>query len=221
MTAKLDSHSVALYLEDNPLFFEEYPELMASLRLTTHLGGRTISLQERQVEVLREKAKLLELKLANLARIAKDNDVIIEKFHRWVRTLLTAGDEANLPDTLLTALREDFGVPDASLRIWETQQAFADTWFSGGGDAAREFADQLAQPYCGSGKDKAGIEWLEDNPAMQSVAIVALRKAGAEKSFGMLIMGSPDPQRFTSELATDFLVRIGETTSAVLQGFTA
>jgi uncharacterized protein YigA (DUF484 family) len=217
MTAKLDSHLVALYLEDNPHFFEEYPELMAGLRLTTPLGGRTVSLQERQLEVMREKVKLLELKLVNLTRVAKDNDAIIEKFHQWVRTLFMSRDEADLPEALLQAIRDAFGVPGASLRLWTAAQE--DAWFAAGDlAAAHELADQLEHPYCGTGKGKAGVEWLDDAANMQSVALVALRKPDSKQSFGLLVLGSPDPQRFSAELATDFLGRIGATASAALQG---
>ena len=213
----LDSHSVALYLEDNPHFFESYPELMLGLRLTTPLGGRTVSLQERQLEVVREKVKLLELKLSNLTRIAKDNDAIIEKFHQWVRALFMSRDQADVPEALLQAIRDAFGVPSASLRLWTVEQA--DAWFAAGNlTAARTLADQLEQPYCGIGKGKAGVEWLNDAAAMQSVAMVALRKPDTKESFGLLVLGSPDPQRFSAELATDFLVRIGATASAALQG---
>ena len=52
---------------------------------------------------------------------------------------------------------------------------------------------------------------------MQSVALVPLRKSGAESSFGLLVLGSPDPQRFAADLATDILTRIGEIASARLQ----
>jgi uncharacterized protein YigA (DUF484 family) len=34
---------------------------------------------------------------------------------------------------------------------------------------------------------------------------------------GLLVLASPDPQRFSSDMATDVLSRIGETASAVLQ----
>jgi uncharacterized protein YigA (DUF484 family) len=51
--------------------------------------------------------------------------------------------------------------------------------------------------------------------------LVPLRKAGSDKSFGLLVLGSPDAQRFSSELATDFLARIGEAASASLQGLAA
>lgn len=217
MTAQLDSHSVALYLEDNPHFFENYPELMTGLRLTTPLGGRTVSLQERQMEVMREKVKLLELKLVNLTRVAKDNDAIIEKFHQWVRALFMARDEADLAEALLHAMRDAFGVPSASLRLWTAKQA--DAWFAAGDlTAAQALADQLEHPYCGTGKDKAGVEWLNDAANMHSVAMVPLRKPDTKESFGLLVLGSPDAQRFSAELATDFLGRIGATASAALQG---
>ena len=50
------------------------------------------------------------------------------------------------------------------------------------------------------------------------MAIIPLRKSGDSKTFGLLVLGSPDPQRFSSELATDFLTRIGDTAGAALQG---
>jgi uncharacterized protein YigA (DUF484 family) len=43
-----------------------------------------------------------------------------------------------------------------------------------------------------------------------------LRVGAAPEAFGLLVLGSPDPTRFTSDMATDFLARIGETASASL-----
>ena len=60
------------------------------------------------------------------------------------------------------------------------------------------------------------MQWLEDASAMQSVALVALKKPGASESFGLLVLGSPDARRFSADLATDILERIGETASAAL-----
>ena len=52
-----------------------------------------------------------------------------------------------------------------------------------------------------------------------SIALVPLRAGainGAGPAFGMLVLASPDPQRFESGLATDFLERIAELASAAL-----
>ena len=71
MTATPDAHAVALYLEDHPNFFEDHPDLIAGFKLTTALGGRTVSLQERQVEVLREKIRNLELQTIMFSEVHK------------------------------------------------------------------------------------------------------------------------------------------------------
>jgi uncharacterized protein YigA (DUF484 family) len=49
---------------------------------------------------------------------------------------------------------------------------------------------------------------------VQSVVILPLRSG--EATFGLLILGSPDLERFTSQMGTDFLVHIAETASAAL-----
>lgn len=218
MTATLDARSVALYLKDNPRFFDDHPELLTGLRLTTQLGGRTVSLQERQAEILREKLKALELKLSHLNRIAKENDAIMAKFHVWVDTLLLSQANDKSPDTLIDAMRDGFGIQSVSLRLWNVADEHANAWFAQNvSEETREFANQLYQPYCGPASGQPGVVWLDDAAAMQSAALLSLQHGDTKKSFGLLVLGSTDPQRFSAELATDFLTRIAHTASAALQ----
>lgn len=222
MTALPDANAVALFLEEHPDFFEHNPDLIAGLRLTTSLGGRTVSLQERQVEVLRDKIRNLELKLANLTRIAGNNDAIISNFHQWVLRLLVERDADSPPDVLIDAMKESFQVPAATLRLWDLAPGHDDAWFAAGDlAAARAFAEAHPQPVCGPAAGQPGVDWLDDAATLKSAALVPLRKAGSGLCFGLLVLGSPDAQRFSSELATDFLARIGEAASASLQGLTA
>jgi uncharacterized protein YigA (DUF484 family) len=51
---------------------------------------------------------------------------------------------------------------------------------------------------------------------VQSIAMLALRPEDGGNAFGLLVLGSPDPQRYTADMATDFLAQIGETASAAL-----
>ena len=218
MTATLDARSVALYLKDNPRFFDDHPELLTGLRLTTQLGGRTVSLQERQAEILREKLKALELKLSHLNRIAKENDAIMAKFHVWVDTLLLSQANDKSPDTLIDAMRDGFGIQSVSLRLWNVADEHANAWFAQNvSEETREFANQLHQPYCGLASGQPGVVWLDDAAAIQSAALLSLQHGDTKKSFGLLVLGSTDPQRFSAELATDFLTRIAHTASAALQ----
>ena len=217
MTAHLDSNLVARFLADNPHFFEEHPELTSKLKLTSPIGGRTVSLQERQMEVLREKIKALDLRFAELMRVAQENDAITGKFQAWMHSLLLARNDVDLPHVLIDGLQTIFSVPQATLRIWGVAEEFSHTWFAAEvSEDARIFSNSLSMPFCGPNNDFEAASWLEDGASMQSVAILSLRAGPASSTFGLLVLGSPDPARFTADMATDFLVRIGDTTSAAL-----
>ena len=217
MTAKLDSFAVAQFLEDTPDFFEQHAELLAKVRLSSALGGRTHSLQERQMEVLRQKVKSLELRLADLMRLAQENHAITEKFQQWTRALLLARNDVDLPHLLVEGLKTFFSVPQVTLRLWNVDDAFSHGWFaeSVSGDA-RLFAGSLSAPFCGKNHDFEAATWLDDPAAVRSIAMVPLRIGAASEVFGIVVLGSADPQRFHADMATDFLVSIGETSSAAL-----
>jgi uncharacterized protein YigA (DUF484 family) len=221
MTELTDANTVADFLQKHPEFFEHRPELLASLRLTTSLGGRTVSLQERQVEVLRDKIRQFELKLATLTRNATSNEVVMGNFHQWVLRLLATTESENAPDTLLRTLKECFNVPAAALRLWQVKPEYANAWYAADAQEASVFTERQSVPLCGPAADKPGVPWLDNATLMQSAALVPLRKRDSQQIFGLLVMGSPDPQRFSAELATDVLVRIGEIASARLQELTA
>ena len=63
-----EEESIAGYLQRNPEFFERHQAVLARLKLPHSRGGSTISLVERQIEVLREKLAGLENKLSELVK---------------------------------------------------------------------------------------------------------------------------------------------------------
>lgn len=209
MTEPTDAQAVADYLATHPEFFENNPDLTASLKLSSALGGRTISLQDRQVEVLREKIRQLELKLSHLMRVARDNEAIIANFHQWTQLLWQSQPTANASEIIASTLRESFDLPAATVRLWDDSPETAD---------ARAFADRLNAPYCGPAQGVPGLSWLTNAAVMQSAALIPLRKTDSQETTGLLVLGSPDAQRFSSDMATDMLSRIGETVTAALEG---
>ena len=217
MTATLDSSTVAQYLSEHPNFFEEHTALLGEVKLSSPLTGRTISLQERQMEVMRDKYKALELRMSNLMRLASENEAIANKFHRWTKVLLEAEDVGSMPHSVVSGLKSAFDVPQVTLRIWDTEAEYDGEWFvKGVTEDARIFANSLMAPYCGTNKDFEAVRWLDDASGITSTVIIPLRKPGNKNAFGLLILGSSDPARFTSLMATDFLVHIGETSSTAL-----
>ena len=220
MTATLDSTAVAHYLADNPNFFEEHAGLLGQVRLSSPLTGKAVSLQERQMEVMRDKYKALELRMSELIHLAQDNAAIANKFHAWTQGLLKARHDGELPSAVAHGLRDTFLVPQATLRLWDLKSEHEGSWYvEGVSEDARLFASSLMAPYCGSNHDFEAVRWLEDAASVASTVILPLRSDG--QAFGLLIMGSPDPERFTSHMATDFLIHIGETASAALAALRA
>lgn len=217
MTQPLDSDSVARFLADQPHFFEEHAELLSRIKLSSTLGGRTVSLQERQMEVVREKMKALELRMADLMRIAQENDAITQRFQEWSRSLLLARNDVDLPHVLVNGLHTIFSVPHATLRLWNVADEFAHTWFSEEvSEDSRIFSSSLTAPFCGSNQDFEAASWLEDAASIKSIAMLPLRTAASPVAFGLLVLGSPDPSRFTADMATDFLSKISDTASAAV-----
>ncbi|MBC3808300.1 DUF484 family protein [Undibacterium seohonense] len=213
----MNSNDIAEYLSQHPHFFEEHAELLAQIKLTSPVMGRTISLQERQMEVVREKLKVMELRLSDLMRIAQDNDVITHRFQQWTRELLMARNDVDLPYILTRNLQEIFDLPHATLRLWDVAPDFTHTWFAAPTtEDVQLFAKGLRTPFCGANNDFEAAAWIEAAQPVKSIAMLPLRLSPEDPCFGLLVLGSPDPARFTKDMATDFLSKIANTSSAAL-----
>jgi len=189
--------------------------LLGDVKLSSPLTGKTVSLQERQMEVMRDKYRTLELRLAQLTRLADENAAIANRFHSWTQALLRSQGGAAMVHDLLEGLRTHFTVPQATLRLWGLAPEYAGSWFARGvTDDARLFAAGLRAPYCGNNNDFEAVRWLDDAASVRSTVMLPLTAHG--QVFGLLVLGSPDPARFSASMATDFLVHIGATTSTAL-----
>ena len=108
----IDEQAVTQYLQQHPDLFDRHPQLMTRLRLQHPRHGTTVSLIERQVEVLREKHAALEQQLAEFVRAARGNDALADRIHRFTRRLLRTSSRAEALAQIEAGLREDFWAPD-------------------------------------------------------------------------------------------------------------
>ena len=69
-----DEERIERYLSLNPDFFERHQPLLARMRLPHMRTGSTVSLVERQVEVLREQKTDADRRLAEFIAVARAND---------------------------------------------------------------------------------------------------------------------------------------------------
>jgi hypothetical protein len=108
-------------------------------------------------------------------------------------------------------------VPQVAIKVWGVAPGFEDQLFAqGASDDVKAFASSLTRPYCGANPGLEAAGWLDDPSSANSLALIPLRAGIAPQAFGLLVLASADPQRFASDMGTDFLERIGEITSAAL-----
>jgi uncharacterized protein len=212
--AESEEDSIASYLQRNPEFFERHQAVLARLKLPHARGGAAVSLVERQIEVLREKQAALEGKLAELLRVARANDAIADRLHRFTRRLLRAVPRQEAIARIEAGLREDFDAFHAALVLIGTHPDIPPQRFvravAADDPNLKSFESLFAsgRPRCGQARDSQR-EFLfgPEGAELGSVALVPLGEKG---SLGLLALGSVDRDRFHPGMSTEFLARMGE-----------
>ena len=212
--AETVEESVSRYLQQNPEFFERHQPLLARLKLPHVRSGSTISLVERQVEVLRERQAALEQKIAEFVKVARSNDTIADKLHRFTRRLLRAPNREAVVQQVETSLREDFDSFHSVLVLIDASDVPTHERFlrvvSSGDPALKSFETLFAsgKPRCGQVRDSQR-EFLFGSDA-NDIGSVALVPLGDKGNVGLLALGSTDRDRFHPGMSTDFLGRLAE-----------
>ena len=219
-TNPITEDDIANYLANTPDFFERHAELLAAVQLNSPHSNRAVSLQERQAQMLREKIKMLEHRLMDMMRNGHDNLLLTDKLLQWARSLFLATDPLALPGEIAAEIQDQFAVPQVGIKVWDVAPPFAQADFAQGvSDDAKLFASSLSEPFCGVNTGFEVVNWLADPQAAASLAILPLRSGplgSTAPAFGLLVLASPDAQRYNSTMGTDLLARIAELASAAL-----
>ena len=220
MNNPITEDDIAHYLSNTPDFFLRHAELLAAVQFTSPHSNRTVGLQERQAEMLREKIKGLEHRVMEMIRNGSENVMLSDKILRWARSLLTATDLSALPGAIELDIQTQFSVPQVGMRLWGMAPEFAGLTVSQVvSDDARVFASSLMEPFCGLNTGFEAVGWLPEPASVTSLVLIPLRggsNGNMGPAFGMLVLASPDAHRFHSGMGTDFLARLGELASAAL-----
>ena len=211
--------TVAAYLQAHPDFFNQRDELLLSLRIP-HQRGDTISLVERQLELLRGRNIEMRHRLSQLMDVARDNDRLFEKTRRLNLALMDATSLDELVFAVEDSLRQDFQVPFVSLVLFGDNPMPVGRWVSSA-DAQRALGGLLTEGKAVSGSLREHeLDFLfgeEQRKQIGSTAVVALNHLGLH---GVLAIASRDPQHYKSSVGSLFLGYVAEVLGRVLPRFT-
>ncbi len=204
---------VVQYLNDHPDFFIEHAGLLADLQVPYPQENKVVSLQERQVLAIRDKNKVLQDKMLELISFGEENDAIGEKMHRLTIALLTSLDFDDFLNNLDHSLRDDFAIPDFVMRLWGLNgQGKHCVEFTAVNEDIHAIAESLKQPYCGSHIADAVQDLFGDAKVhMKSFSMIPLVTT---RTIGLLVLASPELERFYADMGTLHLKRLGELVSA-------
>ena len=209
----MQPNDVAQYLKDHPEFFEHYADLLADIFIPHPHGGHAISITERQILTLRERARLVEAKLTELLQFGEENDAIGEKVHRLCVSLLDTADRDQAVERFVYHLTEDFAVPHVAMQQWSRGSGYPASLAVS--EDPRLQMEELTEPYCGPHVADEVLGWFgEAAGKLRSFALVRL---GSAPDAGVLVLASEDPQRFYPEMGTLYLKRVGDLLAAALQ----
>ncbi len=216
-----DEERIERNLNLNPDVFERHQPLLARKRLPHMRTGSTVSLVERQVEVLREQKSDADKRLAEFVAVARANDQLADKIHRFTRRMLRAPTPLAAVSELEASLREDFdafhsvllltaSIP--SLAVAEAEPFLRKLPADDANLRSFEALLNTGKPRCGQVRDsQRDFLFGPESPSIGSVALVPLNDSKGEGgAVGLLALGSAERERFHPGMSTEFLKRMGE-----------
>ncbi len=206
----IDDEAVAAYLRANPDFFLRHRQLTTDLTIP-HDVAPAVSLVAYQLRLLRAERDRLGSQLEELLQVARDNDRVAEQLHRLGLELLEAHDLDSRVLTLRESLRADFAADVVT--IWligdELPQVNAEVVATTDPAVARR--DELlpeGKPLVGQ-LDREYLS-LAFGDGAERIASAAIIPFGDGSMQGLIGIGSPEPERFSSDQGTVFLSRLAD-----------
>ena len=214
-------HEMVRYLRDHPAFFEEHQDVLAGMVLS-HESGSAVSLIERQVQILREQKDEQKRKLQNLITAAKNNEKLNNNVNALILKLLDASSLDSVIQVIEQGMRADFEADAIVVKLLASGNAILKehvelTSWQQPALVIGEKVMTAREPVCGSFNTDQ-MQALFADADIKSAGIVPLAKNKNSKNcYGIIAIGSYDPQRFRSDMGTIFLTLLGQVLTRILK----
>jgi uncharacterized protein YigA (DUF484 family) len=208
-TAKDKTNSDLIDLiKDNPDIFQEQPELLEMITLSDNRG--TASLLERQINILKGRLQSFKSAQSELIEVARENEQISDSFTAIICQLIGFTNLSEFASEFPKSLRTTFDINEVSFKTAQAVQLRPDDNI-GYEDAFRRLSNGVA--VCDN-RWPENISNLFFSGDIQSAALIPMydgqNGAGSTRTIiGILGLGSIDKDRYTNELGTAHLNRLG------------
>jgi uncharacterized protein YigA (DUF484 family) len=172
-----------------------------------------VSLIERQVQALRGQDEATQRQLRELVTIARENDVLGQRLHRFALALIEAHGPEEALETAIELLRTEFHLDAVAVRF-AAEPPLTGTraeYVAAEDTRLATLLQQLStgKPVCGGKFEEALCEFMFGS-GYRDIRSSALIPLGERPARGLLALGSYDPHRFHPGMGTVYLTRLGE-----------
>lgn len=224
--ASIDEEAVAGFLAENPDFFARHPRLLTELDLQ-HAADGTVSLVDRQVQLLRTRTEDLRRHLNEILANATDNDGTFARTRTFTLALMDAADLPALDGTLAKHLVDGFEANHAICFVRDWQPAPDAPPFAHLAGLRQDEEPPLARlfdsddPSCKACRPEDYTRLFPDADlsAPGSIALVPMNvgNTGTNRDLtATLVIGAKDPRRFAPDMGKVFLFYIGDVLARTL-----
>ncbi len=185
--------------------------------------NKPVDFNQRRIQALAKENSQLKAYVATMMERLRENEQLFSKLFALEVKVLSAGDPEDMCFTLLRELRSQFSLD--LVRFWFDREGIIGScsmsslsdhdliWLEAGEITAMGLHRRdvwLLQ------LEKDGFPWLQERDEhINSFAL--LRLGTQDKPFGVIGLGSADPDRFTPEQSTDFLQHLAQVISLSLE----
>lgn len=198
------------FLKTNPDIFKRHPELLELVTLSDNRS--TSSLLEKQVEQLKTRLSRFQSKQSEFIEVARENEQISDSFSKVICQLIGFNNLSEFASEFPLALRKTFEIDEVSFKTKESTalRPAEDTVYQ---DALRRLVNN--QSVCDD-RWPSSITTLFFSDEVKSAALIPMRTSTDSDTIGILALGSKNPERYTNELGTAHLDRLGIMTGICL-----
>ena len=191
------------FLVNNPDIFQRQPGLLDSLQLSDQRG--TASLLERQINRLQQRLHSIQTEHDEMFDLARENEQISNNFSDVIGKLISYRDLAGFAGDFSSSLKHAFSIDEVSIKT-----SFAMSKKPNDAESYSEALRRLTHK-----KSVCDNRWPSNilsvffSPEIHSAALIPLRETEGGEIIGVLGLGAMDSERYTQNLGTAHLDRLG------------